>query len=63
VAETFTPAPDTPMILQEANVPDPSAHTMDAASSASDFETATQVAETEPQKRGFFKRVFGRFQK
>jgi hypothetical protein len=62
VAEAFT-APDTPMIQQEAHVAEPSAPAMDAASSAPALQTATQAAETEPQKRGFFKRVFGRFQK
>jgi hypothetical protein len=63
VAETFTPAPDTPLIQQEANVAQPSAPTMDAVASAPALQTATLVAEPETQKSGFFKRIFGRFQK
>jgi hypothetical protein len=63
VAETFTPAPEIPLIQQESHVAEPSDSAMDATASAAAVPTATQVAAPEPQKGGFFKRMFGRFQK
>jgi hypothetical protein len=62
VAETFTPAPETPLIQQESHLAESSTPAMDAAS-APVAQTETQVAAPEPQKGGFFKRMFGRFQK
>jgi hypothetical protein len=63
VAETFTPAPETPLIQQESHLAESSTPAMDAAAGAPVIQTETQVAAPEPQKGGFFKRMFGRFQK
>jgi hypothetical protein len=61
-AETFISASDT-SLTQDTRVTEPSAPATDATVSAPVIQPATQVSETEPQKKGFFKRVFGRFQK
>jgi hypothetical protein len=61
-AETFISASDA-SLTQDTHATEPSAPATDTIASAPVVQTATQVSETEPQKKGFFKRVFGRFQK
>ena len=61
-AETFISASDA-SLTNDTRATEPSAPVTDAIASAPVVQPAAQVSETEPQKKGFFKRVFGRFQK